>query len=387
MRLDALRSSPMQVVLQEKTADQPNAQEKIAWIAAMVAKQGKDPGPIVKALRSELDPAYQARQTGRTKFGDWIKSAKQGDTVTGKAFDRKLRVTALDEPKMPEEPIGSEPPGHVVGQAFTDSIGRDRVITIAESKLRKVVFEDFFGVGNLILGKLRKLIGDYDPESPKTKAAIDEFPALSALLRHARKAQTDISEDPTFWDLVDKVTGGKSKEVKKAVEAVYEIQESDEQEKTIIQEAKLSEVMTSIGIKPEKVQELIKSHGLNDMDYDLGQIRSSMTPEAGLEKPKPEIAKTPGDPHKISMSNQEYAAMAIKAAAAILRAEAEAGQQANTPEEKQAVSAQVSKEVDSATEQLKDPSVVDAASLQGKAPAPVAPAAPVVRKAPAALAR
>jgi hypothetical protein len=356
MKLDALfAANPKQMLMLEKI--ESSIHEKLGYLHAMIAKQGKDPEPVIKMIRSKLDPEYGTRERGKEAFSQWAKRAPQGDSKVGSAFGRKMQVTALDAPKMDGQASpGATPPAAPQPEPSLnynktlplEDFGRKKVVTLFEAKMKDVLTEEMWSdIGQSLVAKLRELFasGD-DPESPKVKAALDEFPGLSALYRYAKTAAINPAEDPRFWQLVDKVTGGKSADIRKIVDAIHEVWDRRD-EKIIITEAKLSDVMSSLGLDTTTIDSILKTHGLKDDEHDLGAAFGGGKPSSQ------DIAK--------------FVSTVVKSAAAIMKS----ANLATTPEQKQEVSKAVEQVASNPQVQsASDPSIIDVEKEYGVKPKP-----------------
>jgi len=233
MRLGDLHSYSVQQILMFENLD-PKQEEGLAYLAMMAARQGINPEKFTNRVRGFVDPGARAQFGGKARFEKWIETATQGDTRTGRAFGRRVRVTVLESALIHE------------------------------------------GFGNVLVRKIRKILGNERKESALVKRYLDQHPALAAIQRYARNTDEDMIKDEGFWRLVDKVTGGRGNAVRTLAVGTFHLDESrsllDEE---IIYEARMSEVMRSLGLDDDTVNDLLSDFGLRDDDYDLARLKNA----------------------------------------------------------------------------------------------------------------
>lgn len=224
--------------------------EKLGYLQMMIAKQGKDPQPIIAKIRAMVEPGFAKAEGYKNSFQRWVKGAKATDTKEGMAYGRKIRVTVL------------------------------------EAAAREMLTEGFFSdIGKAILAKLKDVIDDEPRESDAVRAALDTYDTkLGWILRYAQNTEELLYDDPKFWQKLDETTGGLGSKIKtfveKQVERVQGMPESIRATATcltecVIEEARISQVMLSLGLDQPTVQSIMGDSGLRDDDYDLARLRDA----------------------------------------------------------------------------------------------------------------
>ena len=248
MKLSALHQASATDIME---GIDPSVHEKLAYLQMMVARQGKDPEPLITRVRGMIDPQY-AQQAGRkATFQSWIKGAQRDEAKTGTAYGRKIRVTVL------------------------------------ESTVRELINEGFFSdIGGAIVQKLKEVIGDDPKEHAMVAKALDDNPSLGWIHRYARKAQQPLWNDEGFWQKLDQTTNGMGQKIKAMVLATYkradEVSEATNVKdvsvltECVIEEAKISAVMKSLGLEPDAINSLMTDFGIHDEDYDISRMKEAL---------------------------------------------------------------------------------------------------------------
>lgn len=280
----------------------PGLREKLAFIDMMIARQGKDPEPVIKRLRGMIDPDFAQYEGRKATFKSWIESARTDETKIGMVHGRKVRVTVL------------------------------------EAAMRDVISEGILGdITNAVKKKLRDLFYDEPTEHKMVKAALDEFPSLSGLKRYAAQFKSGtLYDDDGFWSVVDKVTSGKSGKIKEMVNAIYRrrMEESQENMKPllsecVIEEAKVSDVMGQLGIEPGAVQSIMNDFKIEDQDYDISRMKAAVkqtsqkirsAPGRAMAGFKSKVKEMGSDAKEM---NEDFADTVILAAAYLMKVPAE----------------------------------------------------------------
>lgn len=244
MRLrDLARASASDIILYEGI--NPSKEEKLAFVQMMIAKQGKDPAQVINRIRGLIDPEHAQREGHKKSFEDWVKKAVKDETKEGKAYGRRVRVTVL------------------------------------ESVVREMITEGFFSdIGKVIVSKLRGVLGDEYTEDNLVSQALDAYPQLAALHRYANKSSEFLYDDEKFWALVDRVTEGKGREVRRIVHGTFPRLEESKQHKSlfsecILVEARISEVMAELGLEPDWINGIMRQYDIRDEDYDITRLRDA----------------------------------------------------------------------------------------------------------------
>lgn len=306
MKLDTLHLATTKDIREELD---PSAHEKLAFLQMMVAKQNKDPEPIIKRIRGMLDPEFAQKEGRKATFERWLKGAAKDETKVGRTHGRKVRITVL------------------------------------ESTVRELINEGFFAdVGSAIMRKLKSVINDEPTEHQMVTKALDEYPQLAWIARYSRKATRPLYTDPDFWAKLNDTTGGLADKIKTLVDATHkkvaEAREATKQEnlnllsECVIEEAKISDVMADLGLEPEAVQSLMGDYDVRDEDYDIARLKEawraaggkvSKAIEALKEAPKTvkkRLARAPrtaAEFEKIRQSNEDFADAIILSAAFMLK--------------------------------------------------------------------
>ena len=246
MRLHNLHSTLAKdfVMFEELSPDQ---EEKLSYVQMMLARQGKDPDPVIRRIRGLVDPKFAKKEGAKATLKNWLKDAKRGETKDGATYGRRIRITVL------------------------------------ESEIRELVLEGFFkDVGSLVVRKLRSVISGERKEHELVSKALDTYPNLAALVRYAGRSVEPIYDDQKFWQLVDKMTNNKANTIKRIAHSTYErlSNESIEGKKgvlteCIIVEAKISQVLNSLGLDQNQIDGLMRQYAIRDEDYDLSRIKSA----------------------------------------------------------------------------------------------------------------
>jgi hypothetical protein len=226
-------------------------EEQLAYLQMMAARQGKDAAKFIERVRGYTDPAHAKKMGAKATFERWVQAAMPGESRVGRSLGRRVKVTVL------------------------------------ESETKAAITEGFFSdIGDIIMSKLRNILGDDNKEHALVAKALDRHPALTAIHRYARKAEQPIYDDENFWALIDKITSGKANEVKRLAHGTFKrISESKERvdvlsECTII-EARMTEVMTQLGLDQGTTDGLMRQFNLRDEDYDLARMRDALTRAKG----------------------------------------------------------------------------------------------------------
>lgn len=325
MRLRELtRASTLNMVLYE--GFDPSKEEKLGFIQMMVAKQGKDPAAVVNRIRGLIDPEYARQEGQKRSFKDWVTKALKDETKEGRAYGRRVRVTVL------------------------------------ESVVRDMITEGFFSdVGKVITAKLRDLLGDEYSEDKLVGQALDQYPQLAALHRYSNKATGFLYDDEKFWELVNRVTDNKGKEIRRIVQGTFpRLEESRRRHSVfsecIIVEARISEVMAELGLEPNWVSGIMRQYDIRDDDYDLARLKDAWQRAQGnVQKAIEFVKEIPGQAaqamkdlpqsaskmvnvQRVREENRRVADEVIKIAAVMMQV-IESG--AETPQEVQQVVQQV----------------------------------------------
>lgn len=298
----------------------PPAHEKLAYLQMMIARQGKDPEQIMKRIRGLVDPTFAKREGKIKEFERWLKGAKQDEMRVGKAYGRKIKVTVL------------------------------------EATIREMLVEGFFSdISTAIVHKLRDLLGDEHKEHKLVTQALDKYPSLAGILRYAQKSEQPIYDDEKFWELVDTLTKGRGKEIKRIVYGTFpRIEEGislfNQHE---IMEARMSQVMADLGLDQDMIGNLMQQYDLRDEDYDLSRLREAYRKAAGkVEKAIEYLKELPGkaaeyakelptkagkkvlDRRQVSSENAKLADEVVKVASVLMQVERQIEQSgATTPGE------------------------------------------------------
>lgn len=325
MRLNQLHKAHAKdfVLVEELSPDQ---EQKLGYVQMMLARQGKDPDPIIRRIRGYLDPEFAKKQGAKASLERWLNDAEVGDDKEGRAYGRKVRITVL------------------------------------ESEMRNLISEGFFkNVGALVVQKLRNLIGGERQEHELVSTALDTYPGLAALSRYARRAEDYIYDDPKFWDLVDKMTDNKADMIKRIVHSTFErISESAETYRgvlteCVVTEARISRVLGSLGLDTDTIDGLMRQYDIEDEDYDLSRLKSAYQQAKdlpadvvakGKEKVGDVVSKVKdaardvsgGQEYQVREENADFAEEVIKVAFALMQLD-EAD--ADTPEEANEVLTQI----------------------------------------------
>ena len=249
MKLSNLHSSSPYAITE---ALDPSKEEKLAYIQMMVARQGKNPDEIMSKLRGMMDPEFAKKEGYKKSLSRWVQSANPKDEKEGMAFNRRVRVTVI------------------------------------EAAVREMIIEGYFrGIGTMIVNKLRGILDKGRDESKYVTKFIDEYSSLAAIQRYARRSKTPIYNDERFWQLVDEVTHGKGDKIKAMMKHQFERDSSMEEKQegltegvlrdpfseiTIV-ESKISKVMSSLGIDPEAIKNIMAQYDIRDEDYDLSRLK------------------------------------------------------------------------------------------------------------------
>ena len=225
----------------------PDQEEKLSYVQMMLARQGKDPDIIVRRIRGLVDPKFAKKEGAKTTLKNWLKDAKSGDAKDGLTYGRKIRITVL------------------------------------ESVVRELVIEGFLkDIGSLVVQKLRGMIGGERKEHELLTKSLDTYPELAAIIRYAKRSTEPIYDDPKFWELVDKMSNGKSNVIKRVAHSVYERLSSESTSnglniltECVIEEAKISSVLSSLGLDSGMIDGLMRQYAIRDEDYDLSRIKSA----------------------------------------------------------------------------------------------------------------
>ena len=236
MRLDELRNN----VIHE---DAPygallGREEKLGFLSMMLAKQGLDPYPIINKVRRHIDPVFAQKEEESEKterqqatLSDWLRNAKRGDIRKGVSNGRKIEIVVTES----------------------------------------------------IYGKIRALLTSRS-ESKILNKAFDAYPELSYIIRVARQSREPVHSDDVFWGVVDRVTDGRSDEIRKLVNAYHDIDDEpgemgsqpNEMDEGTISEAKVSAVMLSLGLDRDTVGGLMKQYGIRDEDHRISELKKQM---------------------------------------------------------------------------------------------------------------
>lgn len=339
MRLrDLARASATDIVLNEGF-DQ-SKEEKLGFIQMMIAKQGKDPAPVVDRIRGLVEPEFAKQQGQKKSFKDWVTKAIKDETKEGRAYGRRVRVTVL------------------------------------ESVVREMITEGFFAdIGKVIVSKLRGVLGDEYSEDKLVAQALDAYPQLAALHRYSNKSSDFIYDDEKFWELVDRVTDNKGKEVRRIVHGTFPRLEESRLRRSIfsecvIVEARISEVMAELGLEPSWVNGLMRQYDIRDEDYDLSRLKDAWQRAGGkaeaavkyfkelpgqalqAAKDLPKAASKAVSSQRVREENRRISDEVIKIAAVLMQV-IESG--ADTPQE---VQQQVAQAVEGGFGEVKSPSNV-----------------------------
>jgi hypothetical protein len=243
VKLSGLHISQVGDLLLSEAFD-PGKEEKLAYLQMMIAKQGKQPDKIIDRIRGMIDPEHAKRLGAKASFERWVNGALPGESKVGRTFGRKVKVTVL------------------------------------ESEIKQMLTEGFFSdVGDIIMSKLRNLLGDDRKEHALVTQALDKHPGLAAIHRYAQRADKALFDDPGFWELINKVTAGKGKEIERMVKGTFKrIMESKHGLFTecIIVEARMTEVMRDLGLDQDTIQGMMDQFDLRDDDYDLARMRDAL---------------------------------------------------------------------------------------------------------------
>jgi len=267
-------------------------QEGLAYLQMMAAKQGIDPDPFAREIRMLMGGEIGQTEHGKAAFQKWISEAKPSETKTGKAFGRKVKITVL------------------------------------ESVVRDLIEENVFSdMGDFVMKKLRSLLKvDDRQEHELVSKAIDEEPKLGAILRYAQRTQQPIYDDEKFWKLVDDVTG-QGERIKAIVLGTYRrrVQENKLYKDTLtITEARMSEVMSDLGLSDDQINELMDRYGLQDKGYDLSSFKRSLSKAGGRvkeaisslgDKAKNLVSETPEMDEEENMDFAEFVVLVAKTVA------------------------------------------------------------------------
>ena len=356
MKLSELhRASPLEL-LEEIT---PEQQEKLHFISMMISRQGKDPGPIMQRIYTQIDPEGKGKtESGRAAFQLWLKDAMQNDEKIGRVQGRKVKITVL------------------------------------ESSLRDVISEGFFGdLGKIVLKKIRNVFRDEPEEDRQISDILNELPLLRGLRDYAMRAKESVENDPKFWDLVKKAAGQNVdvEDIKAWARMMQKRRMAESIEKPVgfltecctIEEMRISQAMQELGLDPDVVKDLLATNQIGDEDYDISRIK------AGAAAPFKAAAKRAGQVRgkvkdaatDVRDTNENFADAVILATAAVLKLVQKLGQGGGSPQEKQQAVAQVAADMGATTEvnksELTDPSIIPGSGtprsgiLPGSAPAPV----------------
>jgi len=216
----------------------PDQEELLAQAQAMIASQGKNPEPIMKYIRDRLGSSK-----GKDLFKKWAATAKPGESQTGKAHGRKVKVTIL------------------------------------EAAFRDVIAEGLFSdISDLILKKVKDLFKNEEEENAKAAEAMQRNKQLAYIYQYALKAEESIYDDDKFWNEVEEVTG--TREVEKLAKAAYKRRISESRlslsTEIIITEAHISGILQELGMEPDDINKLMRSQDLTDEDYDVSRLKRAI---------------------------------------------------------------------------------------------------------------
>jgi hypothetical protein len=243
----------------------PGQEEQLAYLQMMAARQGKDATKFINRVRGYVDPTHAKKMGAKATFERWVQAAMPGESRVGRTLGRRVKITVL------------------------------------ESAVKEAITEGFFSdIGDVILSKLRNILGDDRKEHALVTSALDRHPALAAIHRYAKRAEQPIYDDENFWALVDKITNGKANEIKRLTQATFKrMLESKERvsvlSECVIVEAKMSDVMSELGLDRDTIDGLIRQFNLRDDDYDLARMRDALTKAKGrVEDAVRYMAELPG---------------------------------------------------------------------------------------------
>lgn len=292
----------------------PEQEEKLSYVQMMMARQGQDPAPMIRRVRGLIDPGFAKQEGAKAGLKQWLgdPQTKAGAVRDGSAYGRKVRITVL------------------------------------ESVVRDLITEGFFkNIGALIVQKLRSLVGGERQEHALVSQALDTYPGLAAIMRYANRAQTSVYEDPKFWQLVDQMTKGKANTVKRIVYSTFErLEESTEPYKGVltectIVEARVSQVLRSLGLDQDTVNGLMRQYKVRDEDYDISRLKGAYdqakaAPGKLMAKGKEKVGevvgkvkgaaadlgKDVGQEQRVREENVDFAEEVVKVAFALMQLEA-----------------------------------------------------------------
>lgn len=298
----------------------PDLQEKLANLRLMITRQGKDPDPIITRVRGMLDPEFARKEGFRLTIKKWVEGAQRGEEKVGKAYGRKVKITVLES-------------------ALRQSITEGRILK---------------GIGDLIVKGVNRIFGNDRQESQLVSKALENTPQLAALTRYANMATKEgkpVYDDPKFWGLVDKLTGGRAQEVKQLAHAIFKrvVEEAKFNGRGLLSECimieeKISDVMMSLGVPQEAAVDLISKYGLRDDpsvrpgESSAGWVEPEGEPgQAGQAKGAEAVVQPKQyDKYDVEEENAEFADLVI-----LLTTALEQAKKAATPQEKVAAIQQV----------------------------------------------
>jgi hypothetical protein len=302
--------------------------EKLGFLQLMIARQGKDPSPIISRIRGMIDPSYAKSEGFKSTFKNWVQTAQPNDTKDGRAYGRKIKVTVL------------------------------------ESAIRGLITEGFFSdLGKVVLAKLKSVIDDEPHEHEMISNALDAYPQLAWIPRYASKAQAPLMDDEAFWQKVNQTTNGLGEKIKALLMATYKRLEEARQtnpqatilSECVITEARISGVMQSLGLEAPEIQSIMGDYGIRDEDYDLSRLKELYEKGAGavkagvdavkgapgaLAQKAGEVAsnvkssvKSSADVQRVAKANADIADQVILHAAFMLKSAEAMKQGAETPQQ------------------------------------------------------
>lgn len=306
--------------------------ERLARIEMLIAKQGKDPEPIMNRIRGMIDPEFAKSKGRAATLKSWVAAAKPGEKKQGKLHDRKVEITVL------------------------------------EAALHDCITEGIFGdIGKIISRKLSSILRDEPKEDENVKSVLDNYPPLAALQRYAAQAKDHIKDDPRFWELVEKVAPGHGDEIKKWVSATYRRRVAESKDGKMpglftkcITEAKISDEMRALGMADEEIASLLGQHEVQDISYVGSELRGAASavkqaPGKALRGAygavRSKTQKMAGDVREL---NDDFVSAVILTAGMIIKTATEAAKAKQTGAAQQPGAAE--KVVDKAAEDLGLPS-------------------------------
>lgn len=254
---------------------------------------------VVKELDPERAATEEHKEEKRQELARWIQTAEKGEVRKGTAFGRPVKVKALGTPIA------------VMGESVRTPVGIFVIRgMMAEGRFKKI--------GANLIKYLAKMIGanDDDDESQLVAQALDEYPELVAIKRYAKRADEGIAQDDGFWNVVQRALKSAASyhgipapdllDLKDIMQQSYDIVESFDRgllTEHVIVETTISKLMRRIGVPVDRIGELLDRHDIEDIDFDVSDVRDSK------EREKEMLPK----------QNMDFADETIKMSAILLR--------------------------------------------------------------------